>query len=284
MSDGDRIRLTGEFADAEMETAYRRRHAPFDRWLGRVIIGGAAVTVLALGALDYQLFPGGPELVGLWGARAAVAVLSLLTLYSLRGEPTPTAFERRLAVWYAATVALHVYVGAVWPAGHIELRMTAALAALMSYCVLPLPLRLQTVGALMHTAGALLVAAGLNPVGDAGAVFAEASWLVLINVLGVFLSYRLHARQRMLFAALLRQSELSASLGKALAEVRTLRGLIRVCAWCRKVDTGADWQQLEKYVKAHSHAEFTHGICPVCLDAAAAEVAAVTPAPVAPLR
>ena len=280
----DRVRLTGEFADPGLEGAYRRRHAPHDRLLGRMIVGSAAVAVLALGALDYHFFPGGPELLGLWAARAAVVALSALTLYLLRGEPTPAAFERRVGAWYCLTVALHVYVGSVWPAGHIELRVTAALAVLMSYCVMPLSLRLQTAGALLHTAGAVLVVAWLNPQGDVGALLGEGCWLVLINVLGVFLSYRLHARQRMLFCALLRQSELASRLGKALAEVRPLRGLIRVCAWCRKVDTGADWQQLEAYVRDHSHAEFTHGICPICLDSATKDAEGVTPSSAAPSR
>jgi hypothetical protein len=272
VGDGDRVRRTAEFADPALERTYRLRHAPSDRFLGRAIVAVTALTVLVLGMLDYHFFAGRPELAGLWAARLTVVALSLVALFCLRGEPTPAAFERRFAAWYTTTVALHVYVGAVWPAGHIELRMTAALAVLMSYCVMPLPLRLQAAGALLHTAGALAVSGWLNPAADRWAVVGEANWLVLINVLGVFLSYRLHARQRLLFAALLRQSELSSSLGKALAEVRTLRGLIRVCAWCRKVDTGADWQQLESYVRDHSHAEFTHGICPICLDAATAEI------------
>lgn len=270
--DRELIRLTGEFADPELEAAYRRRHAPYDRLLARVIVGAAAITTLALGTLDYHFFPGKSELVGLWVARTVVFTLSVLTLYILRGELSPAAFEWRVGVWYCLTVALHAYVGSVWPAGHVELRMTAALTVLMSYCVMPLPLPLQTLGAILHTGAALVVVAWLNPLGDIGGVVGEAIWLVLINVLGMFLSYRLHARQRMLFAALLRQSELSSSLGKALAEVRTLRGLIRVCAWCHKVDTGVDWQQLEAYVRDHSHAEFTHGICPVCLETATKEM------------
>jgi PAS domain S-box-containing protein len=51
----------------------------------------------------------------------------------------------------------------------------------------------------------------------------------------------------------------------ALAQVRTLRGLIPICAWCKKIrnDRGY-WEQLEKYIKNHSEADFTHGMCPDC--------------------
>lgn len=50
-----------------------------------------------------------------------------------------------------------------------------------------------------------------------------------------------------------------------LAQVRELTGLLPVCAWCRKIknDDGY-WFQFEDYVKRHSKAEFTHGICPDC--------------------
>lgn len=50
-----------------------------------------------------------------------------------------------------------------------------------------------------------------------------------------------------------------------LAEVRELTGLLPVCAWCRKIkDDEGYWFQFEEYVKGHSKAEFTHGICPDC--------------------
>ena len=54
-------------------------------------------------------------------------------------------------------------------------------------------------------------------------------------------------------------------LQAALAHVRTLRGLIPICAWCKKIrnDHGY-WEQLELYLKGHSEADFTHGMCPDC--------------------
>src|SRR5215831_4466003 len=52
-------------------------------------------------------------------------------------------------------------------------------------------------------------------------------------------------------------------LQAALAHVRTLRGLIPICAWCKRIrnDSGY-WEQLELYLKNHSEADFTHGMCP----------------------
>jgi hypothetical protein len=54
-------------------------------------------------------------------------------------------------------------------------------------------------------------------------------------------------------------------LQEALANIRTLKGLIPICSSCKKVrDDKGYWQQVEVYVRDHSEAEFTHGICPDC--------------------
>ena len=54
---------------------------------------------------------------------------------------------------------------------------------------------------------------------------------------------------------------------KAMAELKTLRGFVPICASCKKIrdDTGF-WQQVESYVAKHTEAEFTHSICPDCID------------------
>lgn len=55
-------------------------------------------------------------------------------------------------------------------------------------------------------------------------------------------------------------------LEKALAEIRTLQGIIPICAACKKIrDDRGYWNQLETYLSHHSHAEFSHGLCPECL-------------------
>jgi PAS domain S-box-containing protein len=55
-------------------------------------------------------------------------------------------------------------------------------------------------------------------------------------------------------------------LQEALANVKTLRGLIPICASCKKIrDDKGYWSQVEVYVRDRSDAEFSHGICPDCM-------------------
>lgn len=61
------------------------------------------------------------------------------------------------------------------------------------------------------------------------------------------------------------REQLLAELQEALANVRTLSGLLPVCAWCKKVrDDQGYWSEIEAFVHAHSDARFSHGICPDC--------------------
>ena len=54
-------------------------------------------------------------------------------------------------------------------------------------------------------------------------------------------------------------------LQEALTKVKTLSGLLPICAWCKKVrDDQGYWSQIEVYIEQHSEAEFTHGVCPEC--------------------
>jgi len=58
---------------------------------------------------------------------------------------------------------------------------------------------------------------------------------------------------------------LLAQLEKSLKEIKTLRSLLPICAWCKKIrDEKGYWNKVEAYITKLTGAEFTHGICPTC--------------------
>jgi ligand-binding sensor domain-containing protein len=94
--------------------------------------------------------------------------------------------------------------------------------------------------------------------------FWETGWFMALSVAGLIglVAAVLEVRTRAL-----RRSErlLEARVQAALSAAKTLRGLLPICAWCKKVrDDEGYWNQIESYVAAHSQAEFTHGMCPAC--------------------
>jgi hypothetical protein len=75
------------------------------------------------------------------------------------------------------------------------------------------------------------------------------------------LGQQLKARER----AEAERGKLISELQAALGQVRTLSGLMPICAACKKIrDDQGFWQEVELYVTEHSTATFTHGICPEC--------------------
>lgn len=64
------------------------------------------------------------------------------------------------------------------------------------------------------------------------------------------------------------ERELARRVEESVAHIKVLRGLLPVCAWCKRVrDDEGYWTQMEAYVRTHSQAEFSHGLCPDCLRA-----------------
>jgi sigma-B regulation protein RsbU (phosphoserine phosphatase) len=65
-------------------------------------------------------------------------------------------------------------------------------------------------------------------------------------------------------------------LETAVSTVKRLQGLIPICSYCKRIRSdGNDWEQLESYISEHSDAQFSHGICPPCLDIALRAAGAV---------
>jgi len=62
------------------------------------------------------------------------------------------------------------------------------------------------------------------------------------------------------------QRRLISELKLALSEIKTLKGMIPICASCKNIrnDQGY-WEGVEHYIMEHSDAQFSHGICPKCL-------------------
>lgn len=56
-------------------------------------------------------------------------------------------------------------------------------------------------------------------------------------------------------------------LQEALDHIKTLQGIIPICMHCHKIRNDEEsWERIENYIEHHSEAEFSHGLCPECLE------------------
>ena len=80
---------------------------------------------------------------------------------------------------------------------------------------------------------------------------------MLFSIIHDISERRTHERER---------EQLIVKLEQALAEIKTLRGILPICASCKKIrDAEGNWTILETYIRQYSEADFTHGICPDCV-------------------
>jgi hypothetical protein len=83
--------------------------------------------------------------------------------------------------------------------------------------------------------------------------------LILVTLASLYARYRLKHQSEARLRA--KADELSA----ALERVQTLKGMLPICAWCKKIrEDNGYWTRVESYISSHSSAEFTHCICPSC--------------------
>lgn len=83
--------------------------------------------------------------------------------------------------------------------------------------------------------------------------------VAFITVIGVTVGYISRLNRNL--------SDSNNELNKALSNVKTLSGLLPICASCKKIrDDQGYWSRVEEYIGKHSQAEFTHSICPDCID------------------
>ena len=67
--------------------------------------------------------------------------------------------------------------------------------------------------------------------------------------------------------------ESNRTLQRAHEEIETLRGLLPICMYCKKIRTEGDtWVEIEQYIRKHSHAQFSHGVCTACYQKHYAEL------------
>lgn len=98
---------------------------------------------------------------------------------------------------------------------------------------------------------------------DSVATFVIAAMIVSLMIRFLLYSYRVEKDRVEKGYALL--EETNDRLTRSLLEIKTLSGLLPICAACKKArDDQGYWKQIEEYIQTHSEASVSHGICPDC--------------------
>ena len=169
---------------------------------------------------------------------ASVTAATLVLAAVIFGRWTPSLFR----------VPAYILPFLLWPA--IRFGVGAASVTVFSVCPLVLWYALQGEAPLPQ-----LGADEALPRAHGGILAATSSVLLLASIVS---ERKRIARER---------DALVTQLQQALAEIKTLRGFIPLCAWCHKVrDDAGFWQEIEHYLDERTDATISHGICPACVE------------------
>jgi len=261
----------GRFASRQMEALYRDHHLRHDTLQISIVLAVVIAALLLFIPSDYANL--GPSLHFriLLGARVSMAAMTTILLLVLRRGLPPATRDRILFAWMVLGSVMMLSIGASRTSQYFPgYALSEVLGILLVYLAMPLPLPMQMTVALLATVGdAVLIAIGGGAQIDPLFRRTLIGGYVVANVLGPFSSWNLHHLKREQFSILLRESGVRSNLESAIAEIKTLRGIIPICSYCKRVrkDDGY-WQQVEAYVSDHTGAHFSHGICPHCRDRA----------------
>lgn len=272
--DEGRVGFLGVFTSPAVESAFRTQHFRDNRWLSIFLVSAAMLRVSLLLTADYEHFGVGPAFWLLFTSRLLFVLVSVYVLVALRRAACPAAAERLFLRWGFLLIAVTVQALSARPPSNHELLFMSFGMILVTYCVAPLRLSHQATLALTYSGLAFYACRHV----DGATLSGVAAVHTLSHIFGAVSSWRLNHRRRETYLGTRREAQLRSKLEAAVAEIKTLRGMLCICAWCKKIrDQEEVWEPVEEYVQSRTQASFSHGICPECLKAQVGEMIPALP-------
>lgn len=281
-----RLNWQGEFVSRTLEQQFQSSKWAFNAHRMKFVCGLTALVYLAAAPADYFVLGATRSFTILLIFRALTAAAGAANFF--------LAFRREPFSHYAHSVAAYMILVCISESVDSIIKFQVigdqmipftVIIILAFYLFLPVrtypTLTAALLGSLIYLLS-LVLFTGVTPE-NLSITFL---FLILVNAFGLYFLITFSRSQRREFFALKEERRLNEelknemehrrrveeeqqilidSLQKAIDEVKTLRGLIPICANCKKIrDDEGYWRQIEVYIQERSSAKFSHGICPEC--------------------
>lgn len=229
----------------------------------------AISAIVALGFANWDAFP---ATWLTWWLGDVVGIILITPLILALAMPTQKSWRATQILEVILLLGLIWLVGSLSFAGWTSLE---ALAMAAAFLVIPLVVwgafrfgwRGATLGPVLFSVFAIWgTTTGHGPFffqDRVESLLALQAFVAIVAITATLLAAVLQDRRREELAKDLAIAQMEVTL----RDMRTLRGLIPICAWCKKIrNDGGGWEQLEAYIKRYSNADFSHSICPECAE------------------
>jgi hypothetical protein len=266
--------ILAEFKDKQLEADFGRWSLPGNR--PSVYFGVTLLSVLWLLFIpnDYRLHGLTPTFYYLLSLRMWQIALGGAVCYLVRKSDNEQLYQYIISFFWLSTLMAIFIVNTTRPAAYFINFFIDIMALLICYIIPPNRLIFQFVPALLFTAISQDYLLSNKYYQDNSELRLVVMSLVVVNVVGIILSWRINLERRNRYSVLMDLWNTNKKLEKALSEIKTLQGIVPICAKCKKIrDDKGYWKQLEEYMGTHLDAEFSHGLCPDCMRELYPEVA-----------
>lgn len=262
---------SGRFLSPETEKRFRLNMLQADSTRSRITIAVLLLFSTLLIPVDFALLQGS-TLTAMIAVRLALLAGGAVVLLWLRRVQNESTYDRISLVWNSLVAVFMVYAGSTRPPTQPVHYAADILVVYAMYLNFRSGVLFEFFPPALLSLLVLIWAAVTPGAANLGTIFVVN---LGAHVIGLFSSRDLHQRSRLGFAALERESKLRQRLEGALAEIKTLEGILPICSHCKQVrDAEGQWHHVESYVREHSNADFSHSICPTCRDAEYGELLA----------
>jgi hypothetical protein len=260
--------ISARFKSTDLERSYRQYYFHHDKAQAAIIIALGTIPLTVFGYSDYQFFGVSTQLYKLIIVRGLVLLSSLITVIVLlrltaNGDRT---IDRVIFLWVIILSNFTFYINSTRPPDYFFNLVIDITLLLSIYVFFHNNLISKAILALYLTLGnivIILLFKNLSPIAE------RAIWLsyLFANLSGLWISWRLHIDRRTQFNLLMKERRLADELKEALENIKTLKGLLPICSSCKKIrDDEGYWHQVEVYIHEHTDVNFSHGICPDCVQ------------------
>ena len=256
------IEFWGRFASPDMEEKFRIEYLDEDSKTADFLAVIYILSIVVFVGMDLALKGVGSTFLILLIPRSVILLSSTALVLRLRNPISPRLFDRWLLGSFGLNLLMELCVQSTRVASE-----TAVVGILFVWALTSLaPVRFSYQAGMATIASLSFMGLIVGKKPELPTLAAILVSLILALALGLVCSRRLHRARRQSFAAHLLERETGVLLEAALAQLKTLEGILPICSACKRIrEQDGAWVGLDDYVSAHSPARFSHGMCPDCM-------------------
>ena len=259
--------LRSRFADEKLEREFNQWAMPAYRKKVLLGVGLTSLTWLSFVGADYRIFGISAEFYLLLLLRFWQISLSIFIFYVINKSNSYKLYTRLIFVFWLSNFIAICVINLTRPPDFFIRLVVDIMALLLSYTMIPNRLISQIIPAFFYSAFNIWYSLTCMEMRSGLAFNTIVVAYVVTNIFGAAICWQSSLGRRKRFLTMLELQQTNRELGKALSEIKTLKGIIPICANCKKIrDDQGYWNQLEQYMAAHFDAEFSHGLCPQCAE------------------